>query len=49
MDLHKMGLSLGEIVKRLWREHGMARPTSAIEGIIGRENKKKIRNANSDN
>ncbi|MGY5860638.1 MAG: hypothetical protein RTU63_14810 [Candidatus Thorarchaeota archaeon] len=48
-ELYDSGLSAGQITERLWYDYGMARPTSTIERLISLENKKKIRNADSDN
>ncbi len=40
LKLHKSGLSVGQIVEKLWYDYGMARTVSVIEGIIRQENKK---------
>jgi hypothetical protein len=40
MELHRTGLTPGEIVKKLWYEHRLARTTAMIDMLIRRENKK---------
>lgn len=42
MELYIAGLKPGEIVEKLWHEHGLARTTDMIDTLIRRENKKKI-------
>ena len=39
MDLHRTGLKPGEIVEKLWNEHGLARTTGMVDIIIRRENR----------
>jgi hypothetical protein len=36
VDLHKQGLTPGEITEKLWFEYSIARSTSSIEGIVRR-------------
>jgi len=40
MELYRDGLKPGEIVERLWREHGLVRTTAMIGTLISRERKK---------
>lgn len=40
MELYRTGLSKGDIVEKLWYEHGLARTTAMIDTLIRRENKK---------
>ena len=40
MKLHRAGLKPGEIVQRLWREHGLARTTAMIDTLVHREEKR---------
>ena len=44
MELHGAGLKPGEIVQKLWREHGLARTTKMIEALIYRESRKSAGN-----
>jgi len=44
MSLYRAGLKPGEIVERLWREHGLARKTAMIDTLIHREEKKSAEN-----
>ncbi len=41
MELYRAGLKPGEIARKLWHEHGLARTTDMIYTLIRRENKKK--------
>ena len=40
MSLYRAGLKPGEIVERLWREHGLARKTAMIDTLTHREEKR---------
>ncbi|TFF86652.1 hypothetical protein EU519_01090 [Candidatus Thorarchaeota archaeon] len=40
MDMHNSGLKIGEIVEKLWREHGLPRTTAMVDTLVRREKKK---------
>ena len=44
MELYRAGLKPGEIVEKLWKEHGVARTTAMVDTLIRREEKKNAGN-----